>query len=397
MSAPLTSRSPDLRRLADEGYELDVAHGHLLVGHIPYVTPEREVAYGTLVSTLTLQGDATTTPDTHVMTFAGQTPCDEAGRPLSKIIIGEARQQLAEGIVVDVTLSSKPPTGYPDYYEKVTAYVAMLVGPAQKLDPGATPLTYRVATGARQDSVFKYMDTASARAGIALATAKLAIGKVAIVGMGGTGGYVLDLLAKTPIVEIHLYDGDRFLQHNAFRAPGAPSLDELATAPNKAVYFRSIYENMRDGIVAHDVHVTTSNVAELEEMDFVFLCVDRGEARKLIVDQLEVGGVSFIDVGMGVYQAETSLGGLVRATTSTPAQRHHVHDRDRIPFGDPDEANDYEQNIQIADLNALNACFAVIKFKKLLGFYTDLESEHNAIYEIDGNNTINEDHLPEAA
>jgi hypothetical protein len=31
--------------------------------------------------------------------------------------------------------------------------------------------------------------------------------------------------------------------------------------------------------------------------------------------------------------------------------------------------NLYKTNIQIAELNALNACFAVIRFKQLRGFY----------------------------
>ncbi len=171
----------------------------------------------------------------------------------------------------------------------------------------------------------------------------------------------------------------------------------LAQVSNKAIHFRSIYSNMRRGIVAHDVHVTASNVGELRDMDFVFLCLDSGTARKLIVEQLEAWGVSFIDVGMGVYEADGALGGLVRVTASTPAQRRHVHDRDRIPFGDGDDDNEYGQNIQVAELNALNATLAVIKFKKLLGFFADLEGEHNAIYEIDGNNVINEDLLNEAA
>ena len=143
---------------------------------------------------------------------------------------------------------------------------------------------------------------------------------------------------------------------------------------------------MRRDIVAHDVHITPGNVNELREMDFVFLCLDSGRARKLIVDRLEEWGVSFIDVGMGVYETDGSLGGLVRVTASTPRQRRHIHDRDRIPFGDGDANNEYGQNIQIAELNSLNATLAVIKFKKLLRFFVDLEGEHNAIYEIDGNN-----------
>ncbi len=53
--------------------------------------------------------------------------------------------------------------------------------------------------------------------------------------------------------------------------------------------------------------------------------------------------------------------------------------------------NDYSQNIQIADLNALHAALAVIKWKKLVGFYLDLEKEHFSVYASSDNNLINED------
>jgi hypothetical protein len=44
------------------------------------------------------------------------------------------------------------------------------------------------------------------------------------------------------------------------------------------------------------------------------------------------------------------------------------------------------------DLNALNACLAVIRWKRLYGFYRDLEGEHHSLYTIDGNHLLNEDH-----
>ena len=80
---------------------------------------------------------------------------------------------------------------------------------------------------------FRYMDTASGRAGIGAISEQLATGPVAIVGLGGTGSYILDLVAKTPVREIHLFDGDRFGQHNAFRSPGAPHIDTLRQTPPK--------------------------------------------------------------------------------------------------------------------------------------------------------------------
>ena len=68
---------------------------------------------------------------------------------------------------------------------------------------------------------------------------------MAIVGLGGTGSYILDFLAKTPVQHIHLFDGDRFLQHNAFRSPGAPSLEELQEELSKVGWFQRIYSRMR--------------------------------------------------------------------------------------------------------------------------------------------------------
>ena len=91
-------------------------------------------------------------------------------------------------------------------------------------------MTFAPAEADRGGAVFHYLDTASSRAEIRVASAKLAIERLAIVGIGGTGSYVLDLIAKTPVREIHLYDGDVFLNHNGFRAPGA-SRRGLTPAP----------------------------------------------------------------------------------------------------------------------------------------------------------------------
>ena len=69
--------------------------------------------------------------------------------------------------------------------------------------------------------------------------------------MGGTGSYVLDLVAKTPVPEIHLFDGDRLLNHNAFRSPGAPTLAQLGEKQLKVTYFADIYSRMRRVGVIH--------------------------------------------------------------------------------------------------------------------------------------------------
>lgn len=385
MSQQLISRSLDLRRLRDEGYDIEVRSGYLLVHAVPYVNAKAEVQRGTLATTLNLAGDVTIKPATHVAYFAGEHPCHKDGSELVKIKHRSVRQPLVEDFIVDHSFSSKPPEGYQDYYQLVTTYVAMISNPARSLNPGATAQTFPAVEATSEESVFQYIDTASSRAGISAIASKLELGKIAIIGLGGTGSYVLDLVAKTPVREIHLFDGDTYAQHNAFRAPGAPSMDDLRGEPLKVNYFHQVYARMHRHIIPHGYYIDESNVDELRGMDFVFLCLDNGPPRRLLVDRLEMFDIPFVDTGMGLHEAKGAIGGVLRVTTSAREQRAHVRARKRIPFSEGDGNNAYDRNIQIADLNALSAALAVIKWKKLFGFYHDYDREHHSTYTIDGN------------
>jgi hypothetical protein len=388
MSEQLVNRSPDLRRLREEGYDIEIRSNYLLVKQVPYVTTDKVVARGTLVSELSTSGSITAPNPYHVIWFVGSIPCDNHGRELNAIINQRSIFQIGENLTASCTFSSKPASGYSDYYEKMTSYVDMLLGHARAIDPSVTAKVFPPLPTDDNESVFRYLDSASSRAQISAITEKLKLGKVAIVGLGGTGSYILDFIAKTPIEQIHLYDRDTLYTHNAFRAPGATSIKELDAAPKKVEYFQRKYTLLRRNIIAHPVHIDESNIEELRGMDFVFLAMDTGPSKKYIIKKLEEFDVPFIDTGMGIGQTNNSLGGLVRITTSMPGHRQHVWER--LSFANEEE-DEYEQNIQTADLNALNAVMAVIKWKKLFGFYTDLEQEYSSTYTIDGNHLLNED------
>jgi len=390
MSHAQIRASPDLQRLVNEGYEVSVRGGYLVVDSIPYVTPNREVARGALVSELTLNGDRAERPTTHVMMFTGEHhPCNANGKPIEGIRHGSRNVMIDGRLVAKHSFSNKPQGGYADYFEKFHTYATILSGPAASLDPDATPKTFR-PTEAPEESPFHYLETASARAGIAEATMKLEGHRLAIVGLGGSGAYALDLIAKTPVREIHLFDGDRFFTHNAFRAPGAASVETLREGPLKVDYLHAIYSRMHRGIVPHGIALDESNVGELAGMDFVFLCIDDGAAKAPIVAYLEDQGIPFVDVGMGLeLDGQGRLGGVLRTTTSTPAKRGHF--RRRVPLDPPVEDDAYRSNIQIAELNAMHAAFAVMRWKKFIGFYRDLEGEHSTTYTIDVNSLASEE------
>ena len=392
MSQQLISHSHDLKQLRDEGYNVEIRDSHLLIKSVPYVNSKKEIKLGTLVTNLTLANDVTAKPDNHVVYFEGEYPCAPDGSEITRIKHVTQRKQLGTDLMVDYSFSAKPTSGgYDDYYAKMATYVAILSGPAQAIDPNVTAKTFPIIEATEDESVFKYIDTASSRAEIIVVTNKLKLSKIAIIGLGGTGSYVLDLVAKTPVKEIHLFDEDKFLQHNAFRSPGAPSGDELSEKLHKVTYFERQYSKMHRGIIGHEFYIDSTNVDQLQGMDFVFLCLDRGGAKRLIVKKLEEFSIPFVDVGIGIYMTDDSLAGILRVTSSTPKQCKHVWGKNRIPFLDSDGNNEYDRNIQIADLNALNAALAVIKWKKLFGFYIDLEHEHHSTYTIDGNALSNED------
>lgn len=390
MSQKLVDRNPDLVRLRDEGYCVDVRDGYLVVSDIPYVDAQRKVRRGILVSELTLLGDRTQQPSTHVIRFAGEYPCTHEGVPIEAIRNQTQRQQLAPGLFVDHAFSSKPKTGaYKHYYEKIRTYASILVGYAQAIDPTASPLFARPLLNAEDNSAFQYIDTASSRAGITLLSRKLMISNVAIIGLGGTGSYILDLIAKTPVAAIHLFDGDKFFQHNAFRAPGAPSAEELEKGMFKVDYLKSIYSRMHRGIAAYPHFVGPADLQFIQTMDFVFICIDSGPTKRILIEALHASDKPFIDVGMGIELADDVLTGVARITTSASSHRNHVWDC--VSCADNAGDNAYSRNIQIAEMNALNAALAVIQWKKLCGFYFDPSPSFNTTYVVSTNKLLKDE------
>lgn len=382
MSARLISRSPDLQRLQDEGYEVEVRSGYLLIRSVPYATSQRQVALGILVTNLTLNNDKTQTPGDHQVWFSGERPCNADGSIIGPLAARQGTQTLYDGVEVQYRFSSKPPGGYPDYHAKMTQYVEVLSNPARAIDPSVSARTYKPIEAREDESVFVYTDSASSRAGITGVAQKLAMEKVAIIGLGGTGSYVLDLVAKTHARAIHLFDGDRFVQHNAFRSPGAASLQILRAKPLKVTYYAEIYRQMRRGIVPHEIYLDSDTIDQLLGFNFVFVCVDKPPSRKLISDFLRLHKIPFVDVGMELEFIEETLClvGTCRTTLSTPEKSEHLSKHVSLEGNGADEL--YATNIQVADMNALNAAMAVIKWKKYCGFYQDCYKEHQSAYAI---------------
>ena len=386
MSQELINHSDDLKKLQNEGYEIDVKSGYGIVSHIPYLKANGEIDYGTLVSKIAFEGDKAKYNGDHVIYFSGDQPCNADGTEITQIKHSVSNSILA-GINVKRSFSNKLDKNYKDYYEKFVNYINIISSRAIDKDNTVTARTFKKAV-TEEDSVFQYVDTNSSRAGIDNCNKKILDKKIAIIGLGGTGTYILDLVSKTNVKEIHLIDGDVFCQHNAFRSPGAASKEIFTKSLSKVSYFKEIYQNMYKNIIEHDIFINEENVNILKDMDFVFISIDSGIARNLIVDYLVSEKIPFIDTGIGLQNINDTINGLIRTTV------FDKNNYDRIStYIDFDEDGDdvYNTNIQIAECNALNATIAVIEWKKYFNIYENANSKCQNVYSIEMGEIVHED------
>lgn len=388
----LINHSPDLKKLRDQGYEVQVKGAHVLVSGVPYLDSNKNVQRGTLVSALTINGERAGAPNTHVIHFIGEHPCEKDGSEILQIKHSAGDKALGDDIVINRTFSHKPGRNYYDYYEKFTTYINVISAPVRSDDYSISAQTYKLVESEDIDSVFNYPDTNSSRAEILAISNRLKGQKIAIIGLGGTGSYVLDHVAKTPVDEIHLFDGDDYVVHNAFRSPGAPDKEVLKNPIMKVEYFHSIYSRMHKHIKPHPYYIAEENLSDLEGFDYVFVCIDKGKIKRSLIHHFKENKINFSDVGMGVLVTDNgSIIGQVRVTSAFDGEVEEILQKGRISFADDDPDDDYNQNIQISDLNAFNAALAVFRWKKHFKVYAQAENERNTVFIIDDNSIINED------
>ena len=322
----------------------------------------------------------------HQIFFAGEAPHGLNGTPIAlgggptQIVLSEA----SKDIVVQRSFSNKRKVNgalvpYVDFFENIETYVGLISGPAMDRFPDATPYTFRSVDGSTESSVFKIHDTLTSRAEIADLSTKFSNDVIAIIGLGGTGAYVLDFLVKTPVHEIRGFDGDAYHVHNSFRSPGRLEETELGKA--KAVVYKNRYDNFRHGAKLEAKYIDGESVAEMDGVTFAFVCVDKGSARSGIFDLLIGRGIPFIDVGMGLNRKHGELNGMIRTTYYSPENAASLRAK-KVAEESDRPADLYDTNVQIGELNALNACLAVIKFKQLRGFYLGDDAMAHTLFEL---------------
>src|SRR3546814_3776930 len=95
---------------------------------------------------------------------------------------------------------------------------------------------------------------------------------------------------------------------------------------------------------------------------------------------LSINGIPFLDVWMWRSRAPVGLNGVVIFTGLDRAAYEKTVRTVFLPGGDP-EGGEYRRQGQIAELNALNAALAVVRFKQHFAIYDRLDEAASIIFE----------------
>ena len=221
---------------------------------------------------------------------------------------------------------------------------------------------------------FKIPNTFEARAALGPVQDRIREQRIAVIGLGGTGAYVLDLMAKTPVPDIHLLDADEVEWHTFMRAPGAPTAEEIASLRRnpltKVAYYHSMYASLREGIFPHAVRIDSPSMfgkfLSSHPVDFAFVCIDQKKdsdspRQNVVYETLSEAEIPFIDSGVSITLEDDTVRGAV--TTSFYAEGSEAW-REAIPNARVEGNVPGYRNVQVPEVNALAASLAVMEWRR---------------------------------
>ena len=365
-----------LRREASRrGWHIDVCEDHIAVAGVPY--RQQDGASGVCQITVWVHEDGQTMkapPDgsgaTHAARLEGVTggkAYQTDGKPLGNVIWTDNTNEC----VISIKLDSG---NYSDAWHALVNYCSIVAGAAQaggdqEPQPIGRVFQFEIL-GENTPDIREWQDKAGGQ-------------RIGIVGLGGVGLWLLDLMSKTDVGEIRIWDGDHIEGRNLVRAPGWAGQD--AIGKNKAEYFGQLYSQFRTGISVYPEYLDPSGPSDLfDGLDFVFIAIDNTETRAALCERLEQTGVPFIDVGMGIERQRGEVRGSLQVFFSGG-------DAGRWRIGIPTVVGVGEQEyhiLQLADLGVLNASLAVGVWRRHIGQYAEDSKEWLVRYSVESNSLL---------
>ena len=257
-------------------------------------------------------------------------------------------------------------------YELIHRYAKQIVGATWSASESTTDPHETL-------SPFNIPNTFEERAALRPVQDRIRGQKIAIIGLGGTGSFLFDLIAKAPVGDIHLLDSDIVDWHTLFRAPGAPTAEEIESVRAgdllKVDYYSSRYAPFRDGIHAHPIKVEDTlmwcEFLSGHPIDFAFVCIDQvpdcdSPRRDAVYCALSETGIPFVDSGVSI----TLEGDAVRGAVTTSGYEAGSWEwQTGIPNASVIGDLPGYRNVQLPEVNELAAALAMMEWRRRTGQY----------------------------
>lgn len=372
MSPTLTNHEAQLAEVLQAGFDCCVEDDTLTVRPIPYRLSGGGIGHGSLICHLNRNGGDIAPPNDHTTAWIGdEVPHLRDGRPMDRLIIDQSRNTWSNGETSICVMSRRGPEPYPNYGQKMLTYARLIAREAVVDWRSSSPGVIAV----KDVNHLVDHETGLNRARVGYLNALLAKEHVAVIGAGGTGAHIVDLVSKSNVQQIDIYDPDCVSVHTQLRWPGVVERRIVEEKTNKAEYLATLYAKRTNrNIQGHPFAIDKDNLTYLNGKTMVFVAIDKGLARREILTGLASLGLNFIDCGIDLQgdnglltasariircQAEQSPEKCLELATLAPGGANAAED-------DP-----YNQNIQTGEMNSLNAALAVIAWKQGIGFYKD--------------------------
>lgn len=208
--------------------------------------------------------------------------------------------------------------------------------------------------------------------------------KIAIIGLGGVGAWIADLMTKTDVIEIHGWDEDVIEEKNIIRMPGAVSPKWVGKA--KAMWFQKTYRKIHKKVYGHAENITERNVQKIcNNITFAFVAIDNEKGRKIICEHMTKHGIPFIDIGLSLNRNnDNQLCVSIRISIALPYDETW---QKSIPAVDKAGQEIYGK-LELPDVAAMAAGWAVQYWRKMRGQLAQEKPQECMKYQADTNMII---------
>ena len=316
----------------------------------PNVPGRCEIWVGVATDTDQLQGGLEWQgSNTHVADIRGLTNgavCDRMGNQIGNPV----RTDNGNSCTISI---QRDEAGYRDGWEALKTYINAIYGGFLASDPSSShqaerPYTFQILGERSRDEV-QWLDLVRGE-------------KTVIVGLGGVGAWIADLLVMADVAEINGWDDDLIEGKNIIRMPGAVSPDWIGKS--KAQWFEETYSKIHHQVHGHKESVSDQNAKEMcTNTTFGFVAVDNDEGREIACNAMAEVGIPFIDVGIAVNRIEDQITCSIRLTISAPyddAWRKAVPKVDKA-------GQDIYGKLELPDIAAIAAGLVVQSWRKIRG------------------------------